>query len=71
MKFLSALAKDIVEQSWTLLGMVVAWLVLEGSAKELVGNLILITLALWVVTFPFFRYEKEESEEKPKSRKTK
>jgi hypothetical protein len=71
MKFLSALAKDIVEQSWTLLGMVVAWLVLEGSAKELVGNLILITLALWVVTFPFFRYEKKESEEKPKSRKTK
>jgi hypothetical protein len=71
MKFLSALAKDIVEQSWTLLGMVVAWLVLEGSAKELVGNLILITLALWVVTFPFFRYEKEESEEKPKSSKTK
>jgi hypothetical protein len=71
MKFLSALAKDIVEQSWTLLGMVVAWLVLEGSAKELVGNLILITLALWVVTFPFFRYEKEESEEKPKSDKTK
>jgi hypothetical protein len=62
MKFLSALAKDIVEQSWTLLGMVVAWLVLEGSAKELVGNLILITLALWVVTFPFFRYEKEEKE---------
>jgi hypothetical protein len=71
MKFLSALVKDIVEQSWTLLGMVVAWLVLEGSAKELVGNLILITLALWVVTFPFFRYEKEESEEKPKSSKTK
>jgi hypothetical protein len=64
MKFLSALAKDIVEQSWTLLGMVVAWLVLEGSAKELVGNLILITLALWVVTFPFFRYEKEEKEPK-------
>ena len=64
MKFLSALAKDIVEQSWTLLGMVVAWLVLEGSAKELVGNLILVTLALWVVTFPFFRYEKEEKEPK-------
>jgi hypothetical protein len=64
MKFLSALAKDIVEQSWTLLGMVVAWLVLEGSAKELVGNLILVTLALWVVTFPLFRYEKEEKEPK-------
>jgi hypothetical protein len=65
MKFLSALVKDTVEQSWTLLGMFVAWLVLEGSARELVGNLILITLALWIITFPFFRYEKEDSEESP------
>jgi hypothetical protein len=65
MKFLTALAKDIVEQSWTLLGMFVAWLVLEGSARELTGNLILITLLIWVVTFPFFRYEKEESAEPP------
>jgi hypothetical protein len=42
--------------------MVVAWLVLEGSAKELTGNLILITLLVWIVTFPIFRYEKEEEE---------
>jgi hypothetical protein len=68
MKFLSALAKDTVEQSWTLLGMFVAWLVLEGSARELVGNLILITLLLWMITFPFFRYEKEESEESPETK---
>jgi hypothetical protein len=68
MKFLSALVKDTVEQSWTLLGMFVAWLVLEGSARELVGNLILITLALWIITFPFFRYEKEDSEESPKTK---
>jgi hypothetical protein len=40
--------------------MVVAWLVLEGSAKELTGNLILITLLVWIVTFPIFRYEKED-----------
>jgi hypothetical protein len=64
MKFLKALAKDIVEQAWTLLGMFVAWLVLEGSARDLVGNLILITLLIWVVTFPIFRYEKEEEEDK-------
>lgn len=61
MKFLIALAKDIIDQAWTLLGMVVAWLVLEGSAKELTGNLILITLLVWIVTFPIFRYEKEET----------
>lgn len=59
--FLKSLLKDIIDQAWTLLGMVVAWLVLEGSAKELTGNLILITLAVWVITFPL-RYEKENSE---------
>jgi hypothetical protein len=57
--FLKALLKDIVDQAYTLLGMTVAWLVLEGSAKTLTGNLILITTGLWVITFPIFRYEKE------------
>jgi hypothetical protein len=69
MKFLKALAKDIVEQAWTLLGMFVAWLVLDGSARDLVGNLILITLLIWVVTFPIFRYEKEEEEDKKSLKK--
>ena len=57
--FIKSLIKDIIDQSWTLLGMGVAYLVLEGSAKELTGNLILITLAIWIVTFPM-RYEKED-----------
>jgi hypothetical protein len=43
---------DILGQAWTLLGMFVAWVVLEGSAKEIVGNLILVTLALWIATYP-------------------
>jgi hypothetical protein len=58
--FISSLFKDLVDQAWTLLGMTVAWLVLEGSAKELTGNLIILVLAIWVITFPIFRYEKEE-----------
>jgi hypothetical protein len=58
-KFLIELLKDIIDQSWTLLGMAVAWLVLEGSAKELTGNLILITLGIWILTFPL-RREKDE-----------
>jgi hypothetical protein len=68
MHFIKALVKDVIEQSWTLLGMAVAWLVLEGSAKDLTGNLIGLTLLLWVVTFPFFRYEKEEKETKKKTK---
>jgi len=65
--FLVALIKDIIDQAWTLLGMIVAWLVLEGSAKDLTGNLILITLSIWVLTFPL-RYEKPEEEEKPEEK---
>jgi len=61
-KFLVGLVKDIIEQAWTLLGMAVAWLVLEGSAKELTGNLIILTLSIWVITYPL-RREKDEDKE--------
>jgi hypothetical protein len=43
---------DIVGQIWTLLGMFVAWIVLEGTAKEVVGWGIVLSLIVWVVTFP-------------------
>jgi hypothetical protein len=51
-QFITKLAKDLLGQSWTVLGLVVAWLVLEGSAKEVAGNLILFTLLVWIITFP-------------------
>lgn len=54
-KFLAGLVKDIIEQSWTLLGLGTAWVLLEGSARELVGNMILITLGFWVVTYAIRR----------------
>lgn len=59
-KFLLGLFKDIIDQSWTLLGMAVAWLVLEGSARDLTGMLILVTLAVWVLTYPIRREKDEE-----------
>jgi hypothetical protein len=43
---------DLIGQAWTLLGMFVAWVVLEGSAKTVVGWCILGTIVLWVITFP-------------------
>ena len=58
-KFLVDLFKDLVDQSWTLLGLGTAWVLLEGSARDLVGNMILITLGFWVVTFPI-RREKDD-----------
>jgi hypothetical protein len=59
-KFLKELFNDLIGQAWTLLGMTVAWLVLEGSAKELTGNLIIITLAVWILTFPLRRSKDED-----------
>ena len=50
-KFFADLLKDMIEQSWTLLGMAIAWLVLEGSARELTGYLILATVSVWIITF--------------------
>jgi hypothetical protein len=45
------LFSDIANQLWTLLGMFVAWVVLEGSAKTVVGYSIVICLVIWTVTF--------------------
>jgi hypothetical protein len=60
-KFFYALLKDLVDQAWTLLGLAVGWVLLEGSARDLVGNLILITLGIWVITFPT-RYDKGDDD---------
>jgi hypothetical protein len=48
MKFLN----DLIGQIWTLLGMFVAWIVLEGSAKTVVGWCIIMSLVIWIITFP-------------------
>jgi hypothetical protein len=43
--------RDVLDQLWTLLGMFVAWIVLDGSAKTLVGYAILWSAAIWLVTY--------------------
>jgi hypothetical protein len=51
--------KDMVEQLWTLLGMFIAWVVLDGSAKTVVGCAIIATLLAWAITYPL-RNPKED-----------
>jgi len=41
----------LLGQVWTLIGMFVAWVVLEGSAKTIVGYCFIGTLILWAVTY--------------------
>ena len=54
------LLSDIANQLWTLLGMFVAWVVLEGSAKTVVGYAIVICLVIWTVTLNLRNLKDEE-----------
>jgi hypothetical protein len=42
---------DFLGQAWTLLGMFVAWVVLDGSAKTVVGYAIVFTMVIWSATY--------------------
>lgn len=60
--------KDIfvesLNQTWTLLGMFIAWVLLEGSARVIVGYAILFSLILWLITLRVREpLEKEEKED--------
>jgi hypothetical protein len=54
--------RDLIEQTWTLLGMFIAWLVLEGSARTIVGYAIIWSLVVWAITYRL-RNPKEDDEE--------
>ena len=55
------LLKDMVDQLWTLLGMFIAWVVLDGSAKTVVGYAIIGTLIAWAITYRL-RNPKDDNE---------
>lgn len=54
--------QDMLDQIWTLLGMFIAWFVLDGSAKTIVGWAILWSLAVWVASYPLRKWSKKEKE---------
>lgn len=54
-----AVVKDLIAEMWTLLGMFIAWVTLEGSAKTIVGYATLIALTLWIISLPL-RMDKDE-----------
>jgi hypothetical protein len=62
LKFVGDLFKDLLDQAWTLLGLALGWVLLEGSARDIVGKLIGVTLLVWILTFPI-RREKDEDKE--------
>jgi ABC-type multidrug transport system permease subunit len=51
--------KDLIDQAWTLLGMFIAWVVLDGSAKTVVGYGIMLTTVIWILTSPIRNREED------------
>ena len=54
------LIKDLAQQIWTFVGLFSAWLVLTGSAKTVVGYAIMISMFLWITTYPIRRDKEKE-----------
>jgi hypothetical protein len=52
--------RDMLDQTFTLLGMFVAWLVLDGSAKTVTGYAIVFCTVLWAITYPLRNSGDEE-----------
>lgn len=48
---MKAFLKDLADQVWTLLGMFIAWVVLDGSARTIVGYAILWSALAWMGTY--------------------
>ena len=55
--------RDVLDQLWTLLGMFVAWIVLDGSAKDVVGLAIIWSAAVWVLTYRLRNPKEQEDDE--------
>jgi hypothetical protein len=53
--------RDMADQAWTLLGMFIAWLVLEGSARTITGYAILASTVFWAATYKL-RNPKDDEE---------
>lgn len=60
MKWLFNWFKEILNQTFTLLGMFIAWVVLDGSAKTVVGWAIIWSVIVWLVSMGIREEDKDE-----------
>jgi len=62
MKWIVDKVRELLNQTFTLLGMFIAWVVLEGSAKTVVGYAIVWSLLIWLLSMGLRENNKEEKE---------
>ena len=58
-RLIKNIINDLLDQAWTLLGMFIAWVVLDGSAKVVVGYGIFATTIIWILSSPI-RHKDDE-----------
>ena len=49
-KFFVDMGKETIAQVFTILGFFIAWFTLTGTAQDIVGIAIVISLVIWLVT---------------------
>ena len=62
--WLGEILKETLAQTFTLLGFFIAWLTLTGTAKDIVGIAILISLGLWLLTIGLRKDKPQENKKK-------
>ena len=62
--WLGEIFKETLAQTFTLLGFFIAWLTLTGTAKDIVGVAILISLGLWLLTIGLRKDKPQENKKK-------
>ena len=55
--------REMLNQTFTLLGMFIAWVVLTGSAKTVVGWAILWSIVVWLVSMNLREQKEKEGGE--------
>jgi Ca2+/Na+ antiporter len=60
-KWLKDKFRETLNQTFTLLGMFVAWAVLDGSAKTVVGWAIFLCVIVWLLSMKFREQEEKEN----------
>lgn len=68
MKWLKDWFLEVLNQTFTLLGMFIAWVVLDGSAKTIVGWAILWSTFIWLVSMGIREKREEDLENEANSR---
>lgn len=61
MKWVKEWVLETLNQTFTLLGMFIAWVVLDGSAKTVVGWAILISTFIWLISMGIREKQEEDT----------